>query len=361
MLHPLIERYADLLTGYCTEVRPGETVVLHVGSDALPMARALTRSVLRAGARPSLRITYPQYEADVVALAGDAYLDAEPAAELAEMRHTDVYIRVDAPHDLRALQAVDKARVARLARHRAALQEERLARTRWVGTLYPTSAAAVAAGMGVDDFEAFVFGAMYLDEDDPVAQWRALHALQAGLIERLSRARTLRVVGDGTDLTLSVDGRTWINSDGKRNMPSGEVFTSPIEDSAEGVVTFDVPSSVAGSLVRGVRLRFERGVVVEASAEQGEDLLLAQLDSDAGARRLGEVGIGTNAKIQRPILHTLFDEKIGGTLHLALGRSYPESGGTNRSGIHWDLITDLRRGGRIELDGEAFQVDGRFV
>jgi aminopeptidase len=361
MLHPIHERYADLLIGYCTAVEAGDVVALHVGSDALPMARALTRAVLRAGARPLLRIAYPQYEADLVALASDAYFDAEPIVELEEMRRTDAFVRVDAPSDLRALQHADKGRMARLARHREPVQRQRLAHTRWVGTLYPTLAAAVAAGMGLDEFEAFVFGAMYLDEADPVASWRELRDLQGSLIARLSRARTLRVLADGTDLSLSVAGRTWVNSDGRRNMPSGEVFTGPLEDSAEGTVVFDLPSSLGGALVTGVRLRFEAGVVVEAAAEQGEDLLLAQLDADAGARRLGEVGIGTNTKIQRPILHTLFDEKIGGTLHLALGRSYAETGGTNQSSIHWDLITDLRRGGRIELDGEPFQVDGRFV
>ncbi len=361
MLHEIQERHADLLVGYCTEVRPGDVVAVNVGSEALAMARALTRAVLRAGGRPLLRITYPQYEADLVALASDDYLASEPIVELEEIRRTDVYIRVDAPSDLRALQAADKGRVARLGKHRESVVRHRVAHTRWVGTLYPTVAAAVAAGMGLDDFEAFVFGAMYLDEPDPALHWRALRDLQATLIERLARARTLRVLGDGTDLSLSVAGRTWINSDGKRNMPSGEVFTGPLEDSAEGTIHFDVPSSVSGALVRGVRLRFERGVVVEASAEQGEDLLQAQLEVDPGARRLGEIGIGTNAKIQHAILHTLFDEKIGGTLHLALGRSYPESGGTNESSIHWDLITDLRRGGRIELDGEPFEVDGRFV
>ena len=361
MLHPLLERYAELLVGYCTAVEPGDVVAVNVGSEALPLARALTRAVLRAGGRPLLRISYPQFEADLVTLASDDYLAAEPTVELEEIRRTDVYIRVDAPSDLRALQGADKGRIARLAKHRESVQRHRVAHTRWVGTLYPTVAAAVSAGMGLDDFEAFVFGAMYLDEDDPVAHWRALRDLQATLIERLSRARTLRVVKDGTDITLSVAGRTWINSDGKRNMPSGEVFTGPIEDSAQGTIAFDLPSSVGGALVSGVRLRFEDGVVVEASAEQGEDLLRAQLEVDPGARRLGEVGIGTNAKIQRPIQHTLFDEKIGGTLHLALGRSYLESGGTNESSLHWDLITDLRRGGRIELDGEPFQVDGRFV
>jgi aminopeptidase len=361
MLCDMHERYADLLVGYCTGVRPGDVVSINVGSEALPMARAVTRATLRAGGRPLLRIGYPQFDADLVALASDDYLASEPTVELEEIRRTDVYIRVDAPADPRALQAVDKSRVARLAKQRESVVRHRVEHTRWVGTLYPTVAAAVAAGMGLDDFEAFVFGAMYLDEPETALHWRALRELQASLIERLARARRLRVVGDGTDLSLSVAGRAWINSDGQRNMPSGEVFTGPVEDSAEGYIHFDVPSSVAGALVRGVRLRFEGGVVVEASAEQGEDLLLAQLDVDGGARRLGEVGIGTNAKIQRAILHTLFDEKIGGTLHLALGRSYPESGGTNESSIHWDLITDLRRGGRIELDGEPFQVDGRFL
>ncbi len=361
MLHPVHARYADLLVGYCTSVREGDVVSINVESEALPMARALTTAVLRAGARPLLRITYPQYEADLVTLASDAYLAAEPIVELEEIRRTDAFIRVAAPHDLRALQGVDKARIARLAKHRERVQEHRVAHTRWVGTLYPTIAGAVSAGMGLDEFEAFVFGAMHLDDADPVARWSELRDFQATLIERLARARTLRIVKDGTDITLSVAGRTWVNSDGKRNMPSGEVFTGPLEDSAEGVVRFDVPSSVSGTVVSGVQLRFERGVVVEASAEQGEDLLLAQLDVDAGARRLGEVGIGTNAKIQRAIMSTLFDEKIGGTVHLALGRSYVETGGVNASSLHWDLITDLRQGGRIELDGEPFQVDGRFV
>jgi len=160
---------------------------------------------------------------------------------------------------------------------------------------------------------------------------------------------------------MSVAGRSWMNSDGRRNMPSGEVFTGPLEGSAEGTITFDVPSSVQGVLVEGARLTFEGGRVVDATARRGEDMLLAQLDTDDGARRLGELGIGTNERVQRAILRTLFDEKIGGTVHLALGRSYPETGGVNESAIHWDLVCDLRRGGRLSLDGEPFQVDGRFL
>jgi hypothetical protein len=206
--------------------------------------------------------------------------------------------------------------------------------------------------MSLADFERFVFDAMFLNDDDPVARWGELRALQARLIERLAVADEVRIVGPGTDLRMSVKGRVWENSDGRKNMPSGEVFTGPHEASAEGVVSFDLPSSVGGVVVRGVRLRFEAGKVVEASASEGEDMLLAQLDADAGARYLGELGIGTNFRIGRPILNTLYDEKIGGTVHLALGSSYPATGGTNVSAIHWDLITDLRQGGEVLLDGE---------
>ena len=215
--------------------------------------------------------------------------------------------------------------------------------------------------MSLDAFERFVFGAMHLDGPDPVAAWHAVEARQARLIERLAAADEVRIRTERSDLRLRTGGRTWINSAGRRNMPSGEVFTGPIEDSAEGVVHFDVPSHVSGRVVRGVTMRFEAGEVAEATAEQGQDLLDERLASDAGARRLGELGIGTNDAITGAIGSTLYDEKIGGTVHLALGRSYAESGGVNESRIHWDLIADLRAGGELSLDGEPFQVDGRFV
>jgi aminopeptidase len=361
MLHPHHERFADLLVSYCVRVEPGDIVVLDVGSEALPMARALVRATLAAGGVPSLRVSYPEAVADVVELAEEAYWEREPAIDLAEIDLAACFIRVDAPHNAYGLAGLDPARVARLSRHRAEVTRRRIDTTRWVGTLYPTVGAAQRAGMRLDEFERFVYGAMHLDHPDPVARWGEQRAFQAGLVERLTRARRVRIVGDGTDLSLSVAGRVWINSDGRKNMPSGEVFTGPVEDSAQGTITFDLPSAVDGVVVRGVRLTFRDGLVVDAAADEGEATLHAKLDADAGARRLGELGIGTNAKIQRPILHTLFDEKIGGTVHLALGSSYGDTLGVNTSSIHWDLIKDLRSGGRIELDGEPFLVDGRFV
>jgi aminopeptidase len=209
--------------------------------------------------------------------------------------------------------------------------------------------------MGTSEFAGFVRRALFLDRPDPVAAWRALRERQARLIERLSTARELRIEGESTDLTLSVSGRTWINSDGRRNMPSGEVFTGPHEGSAEGRIRFGVPSSPRGVPVEGVELEFREGRVVSARADRGEDYLRATLQTDEGASRLGEIGIGTNTGIDRAVGSILFDEKIGGTVHLALGRSYPETGGVNESAVHWDLICDLRDGGRLTADGEPVE------
>ncbi|MBA3746299.1 MAG: aminopeptidase, partial [Solirubrobacterales bacterium] len=240
------------------------------------------------------------------------------------------------------------------------LREQTL-RKRWCTTLWPTQASAQQAAMNLADFEAFVQRALFLDQPDPVRAWGELRAFQASLIERLKDARELRIEAAGTDVTLTVKGREWVNSDGRRNMPSGEVFTGPHEASASGIVRFGVPSSPAGVDVAGVELRFEDGVVVGARADRGEDYLQRALQTDDGARRLGEIGIGTNFGIDRAIGATLFDEKIGGTVHLALGRSYPETGGKNESALHWDLICDLRPGGRLTADGEIIMQDGRFA
>ncbi|MEX2502853.1 MAG: aminopeptidase [Trueperaceae bacterium] len=358
---PKIDVYADLLLDYCARVAKGDVVALNVETPAMPLARALVRGVLSRDAIPRLHLTYPEWTQDLVACAGDGFLDSAPEIELHEIRATDAYVRVAAPTNSRALQDADPQVLGRIESRQRPVQDHRVAHTRWVGTLFPTASGAQDAGMSLDAFERFVFGAMHLDADDPVAAWGRVEARQARLIERLAAANEVRIRNEHSDVRLQVGGRTWINSAGRRNMPSGEVFTGPIEDSAEGTIYFDVPSYVSGQVVRGVTLRFEAGQVVEAHAEQGQALLDERLERDPGARRLGELGIGTNDAIHRPIGSTLYDEKIGGTVHLALGRSYAESGGTNQSAIHWDLIADLRRGGEVTLDGEPFQRDGRFV
>ncbi len=360
MIHPIHEKYATLLVEYCLAVQPGEQVMLDVATGALPLARALNRAVLAAGAEPHLRLSYPEQSADLLELVSDRVLDSEPHALLAQMQRMDAYVRVGAPENSRALQGADGAKLARLSRRMQEVNRTRLAK-RWVVTLFPTAASAQESGMATAEYERFVYGSMFLYDDDPAARWRELGERQQAWVERLERADQVRIEGPGTDLTLSVKGRRWMNSDGKRNMPSGEVFTGPLEDSANGTISFAIPSNVDGALVEGVRLRFEDGKVVEATAERGQELLDEKLATDDGARYLGELGIGTNPHIDRPTLKTLYDEKILGTIHLALGRSYEETGGTNESAIHWDLVCDLRNEGRVLLDGEPFLENGRLV
>jgi aminopeptidase len=352
--------FARLLCGYCLDAQPGDQVVVRSTTLAAPLLLAVQRELLEREAWPLLRTELPGQAEEWWAAVRDAQIDAFAPAELAEAEGTQCSLLIQAPENTRALAGVPPERMARAARARRPVREAGL-RRRWCGTFWPTPAAAQQAGMGTAELAVFVRRATFLDRDDPVAAWRELHARQAALIERLAGARELRVEADGTDLRLRVDGRTWVNSDGKRNMPSGEVFTGPHEGSAEGRLRVTVPSSPRGVDVEGVELEFREGRVADARARMGEDYLLATLDTDPGARRLGELGIGTNTGIDRPIGAILFDEKIGGTVHLALGASYPETGGTNESAVHWDLIVDLRAGGRLSADGEVIQEDGVFV
>ena len=352
--------FARLLCGYCLDVRPGEQVVVRSTTHAAPLLLAVQRELLEREAWPLLRTTLPGQDESWWSAARDAQIDAFAPADLAEVEATDASLMIMAPDNTTALAGVDPARVARAARAQEPVREARM-RRRWAITVWPTPAGAQQARMGTAEYADFVRRATFLDRDDPIAAWNELQERQARLVERLSRARELRIEAEGTDLRVRVDGRIWVNSDGHRNMPSGEVFTGPLEDSAEGRIRYTIPSSPRGVEVAGIELEFRAGRVVDARAEHGHDYLLATLDTDPGARLLGEVGIGTNTGIDRPTGSILFDEKIGGTVHFAVGRSYPETGGTNVSAVHWDMICDLRAGGRLSADGEVIQQDGVFV
>jgi aminopeptidase len=354
------DAFAALLCDWCLEPAEGAQVLISTTTLAVPLAAAMHRAVLQRGAWPSLRLAPPGIERDFYELASDAQVDGFAPLELTEAQSVDASLRIDAPANVRQLAGIDPARVARAARARRPVQEARLGH-RWCGTLWPTSALAQHAGMGDRDYAAFVARALFLDRPDPIAGWRELSAAQARLVERLSVAREIRIQAEGTDLRLRVEGRTWINSDGRRNMPSGEVFTGPHEDSAEGTIRFTVPSTRGGGEIAGVELTFRAGEVVAARAERGEDYLREALGIDPGARLLGELGIGTNRGIDRATGSTLLDEKIAGTVHLGLGRSYPETGGTNESALHWDLICDLRPSGELSADGEAVMRNGEFT
>ncbi len=349
-------RFAALLCDYCLEVRAGEQVVVRSTTLASPLLLALQRALLERDAWPVMRVALPGQEEGFWAAARDVHLDGYAPLDRLEAEGTDASIAIHAPENTRALSGIDPERLTRAARARAPVRKAALAR-RWCVSLWPTPALAQDARLSTDEFAAFVARALFLDRADPVAAWAELRASQARLIERLSAASELHVEGEGTDLLLGVAGRVWVNSDGRRNMPSGEVFTGPLESSASGVVRFDIPTSPRGMEVAGVSLEFRDGVVVSARADRGDSVLQAMLATDDGARRLGEIGIGTNFGIDRAVGMTLLDEKIGGTVHLALGRAYPETGGTNESAIHWDLIC---RPWRVTADGSPVLENGEL-
>ena len=351
-------RFAELLAGYCLEASSGETVLVEAETPALPLLPHLKRALLRRGAYPLFRLSYPGEARDFL-LHGGGWLETIPEVERALYEKADKFLRVLSAENPLEGASIDPGLALRHQRAWRPLSELRLQK-RWALTLYPTVGYAVGAGMGTEEFRAYLERALFLDREDPIAAWRELSAFQERLIGRLSQGKTLRLLAPGTDLSLSVAGRTWVNSDGRRNMPSGEVFTGPLEDSAQGEVRFNLPAFVGGRRIEGVYLRFHRGEVVEAKAEVGEAYLKEALATDAGARRLGEVGIGTNFGLDRPTGLILLDEKMGGTVHLALGRSYPETGGKNQSALHWDLVLSLKEG-RLLLDGEPILVAGRFV
>jgi len=351
--------FAALLCDWCLRPAAGEQVLINATTLATAPALALHRALLERDAWPLLRLSPPELGEDFYRHARERHLDGFAPLELTEVQEADAVLRIDAPANTRALAGIDPELIARAARARSPVQEARMQR-RWCGTLWPTAALAQQAGMSDPDYAAFVCRALFLDQPDPLAAWERLSDRQQALVERLSAAREIRVVAPGTDLSLNVDGRTWINSDGRRNMPSGEVFTGPHEDSANGTIRFTVPTSPRGVEVSGVQLSFRDGKVVTAAADRGDEYLQAALETDAGARFLGELGIGSNTGIDRATGHILFDEKMAGTVHLALGRSYPETGGTNASALHWDLICDLREGGRLSADGETIVQDGQL-
>lgn len=342
--------FAQLICGYCLEVQPGQQVLITSTSQAEEALLEIQDRVLARGAWPILRVSLPDQEARWLRSAEAVHLDSFAPVEETEMRSIDSYLNVQAPALPGSLSDIDPRVKARRDAARAPLTALRLSK-RWCSTLWPTQGSAEAAGMDLDSFQRFVSKAMFLDKPDPVEHWGLLRERQASLIAGLAGAREVHIVGPGTDLKLSVAGRTWINSDGKRNMPSGEVFTGPHESSAEGHVHFALPTVHLGTRAKGVTLRFRDGIVVESDAEEGREYLSEILAVDEGAKRIGELGIGTNLGIDRSIGNILFDEKMGGTIHLALGRSYPETGGSNLSAVHWDLICDLRTGGEIRVDG----------
>jgi aminopeptidase len=355
-----LKKLARVLVDYSIGAGEGEQVVVSGGAAAEPLIKEVYTRLLDVGAIPIPQVSLPGIQELFFGHAREFHYEKTPPVVRALYEGADAFISIMAPQNTRALAAVDPQKQQALSKRDKALQEVVLGKDRWALTLFPTEALAQESEMSLTDYEEFVFAAMALHEDDPVRYWREKAEEQQRLIEHLEQADEIRLTGPGTDLTLSVKGRKFLNGDGTHNMPCGEIFTGPIEDSANGEVFFGIPVAVAGREVSGVKLRLEEGRVVESSAEKGEEYLNVMLDTDEGARALGELGIGTNYGISRPTKNILFDEKLGGTVHLAVGRSYEQTGGKNESSVHWDLICDLREGAELQADGELLQKDGKF-
>lgn len=366
MADPRLEKWAKALVTYSVEVKPGQTVGITGGVAAAPLLREIYRDVLAAGGYPVMLPVLDGLNAEMLLHGNDDQLAFLTPMETFLREEADVTITVLAETNTKRLSAVDPARQSRFQKARTGLMASSMNRAAegaldWTLTLYPTDAYAQDADMDTAAYTDFVLAGMKLDRDDPVAAWRALHDEQQRLIDWLHGKSEIRLTGPDTDLTLSVEGRSWVNSDGKRNFPSGEIFTGPVEDSANGHIRFTYPVVTGGREIQDIRLRFEHGKVVDASAVKHEDYLIRTLDTDPGARFLGEFAFGTNFDIQRFSKNILFDEKIGGTVHMAVGAGYPETGSMNTSAVHWDMICDLRQGGLVMVDGEPFLRDGQFV
>jgi aminopeptidase len=363
---PRVAALAKILVGYSTQVKEGETVAIDGSNAAEPLLLAIYEEVLKAGANPILNVALEGQSVSFYRHATDAQLEwISPIAEWM-VDNVDVRIAVGADANTRELSAVAPERQTRRQAAVGELMARMMDRSaagefRWCYTLYPTNAYASEAEMSLADFEDFYFAACLADDGDPLTAWQRASAETHRLADWIDGHREVRVTAPGTDIVLGIEGRTFIPCDGRHNMPDGEFFTGPIEDSVEGEVAFSFPAAYGGREVGGVRFRFEGGRIVEASAERGEEILVQMLDADDGARRLGELGIGTNYAIATGTKQILLDEKIGGTVHLAIGKGYPETGSTNDSAVHWDMVLDLRQGGSIVVDGEELQRDGRFV
>jgi len=365
-MDPRTEAMAKVLARYSLKISEGEKVFLQGEVDTLPLMRALCKEVVDLGAHPTTMITDLAIKEILLKHGSEAQLAMEQPVFRLAAETADVFISLWGESNTKALSNVDVSKIGARVKSSAAIMElfderEKQGKLRWCGTQFPTSASAQDASMSLREYEDFVYGACLLDKVDPVAAWKEVAETQEALCGMLDQKKELHIVSEGTDLILRVEGRKWINCCGLQNFPDGEVFTSPVEDSAEGHIRFSFPGVSYGREVEDIRLVFEKGKVVEAKATKGEDILKQLLTVDEGASRVGEIGIGTNYGIGKFTRNMLFDEKIGGTVHLAIGRSLPEALGENMSSIHWDMLCDMRENGRIWADGELIYERGRFI
>lgn len=357
----LPSKLAQLVVQYSLDVKKGQMIAMQGSTEAIPLIRELYREIVRAGAYPEVMLQFPGQEYILVSESSDEQLTHESTVERHIIERCDALILVQSdpnPYETSRLPAskLNLRRMGKAGVFMTFMQRVDTPGFRFMSMPWPTQGQAAISRMSLEELYDRLEKACFLDCPDPTAAWERQRAAQQELIDRLSRVKKLRIRAQGTDLELSVEGRNWLNCYGLADLPDGEVFTAPIEDSANGTVAFSFPAKNAA----GIQLTFKDGEVVSVRADSGDAYLQETLQTP-GARRLGEIGIGTNFNITDPIGQILFDEKIGGTVHLALGSAYPASGGTNQSPLHWDLIVDLRKGGELLGDGQVILKGGQFV
>ena len=367
MRDPRLQKLAGVLVNYSVGVKKGQLVRISGPPVSQPLIIELYHKVLEAGGHPAVRMVPEELNEIFLRKANEDQLRFCNPISQYEYEKLDCSIGIWAEENTRALTNCDPKKIGVTQAARKPLMDIFMKRAaegklRWVGTQYPSEACAQDAEMSGAEYEDFVFSAGLIDKPDPVASWKKVSERQQRLVDYLNGKTYYHVKSaNGTDVRMSLAGKRWINCDGHENFPDGEVFSGPVVDSVDGQVNFSFPAVHHGREVQDVRLTFRHGKVVDASASKGQDFLMSMLDMDAGSRFLGECAIGTNYDIQRYTRNTLFDEKIGGTVHFALGAGYPESGNTNQSGLHWDMVVDLRHGGFVEIDGVKINVDGKFT
>ncbi len=355
MSDPRWEQLAEILVHYSTGTQPGEKVLITMMEvETFPLVRAVYAQAVKAGALPHVEFQSAYLERDLMRYGTPEQLDWVPTLSAYGMEWADVYIGLRGARNPHEFAGIPPEKLAAHKRAMGRVSAMRTELTRWVLVRVPNESFAQQAEMSLDEMMTFFFNATLRDWAQESQRYQALQKV-------FQAAETVRIVGKDTDLTFSTKGRTYEVADGHLNMPDGEIFTAPVDDSAEGYITFEFPGVYFGQQVRGIRLEFSRGEVVKATAESNEHLLHELLKMDEGARRIGEFGVGVNFGIDRFCYDILYDEKIGGTIHIALGRAYKECGGVNQSALHWDIIKDLRQEGAIYLDGRKVFENGRFL
>jgi aminopeptidase len=366
MADPRLTNLARVLVRYSLDVKKGDWVRIEGPYIAQDLIRAAYAEVLAAGAHPTTNVSIPGTRPLFFGRASDEQLRFVAPTDRLLFKEVDKILFISGGWNTRELSGIDPKKMALRQKASEDLFHTLIARTArqeaaWVLTQFPTEASAQDAEMSLGDYENFVYGADMVEKADPIGEWRKVAKRQAVLAKFLGKLKTIRIVGQDTDITFGVAERPWVSCDGKANFPDGEIFTSPLETVTEGHIRYAFPAIYGGREVVDVRLTFKKGAVVKATAAKGEELLHALLATDPGAKRVGELSFGTNYSIKNFTRNTLFDEKIGGTMHVAVGQSLPDSRGKNKSAVHWDMVCDTRKGFVVYGDGKPIQRNGKFL